>query len=408
MHCDLGELKALLGLSFGHWEIFRLLINCLRDVEKLQPAIKLAEVDSVQPSFQRKKSVIEKQVSKWCTFVLSDTQCRTHSIVLPLRPFDITIHDFHSQKKKNNNFTQILGMQPRVHDYEYLQVKCHVKRQRNFTLVFFVWIFYFRFVDLLFARKPSTIVPRFVQFLFLFILAEPRIVPPNRMSSKMTDQLIHTSKFKNYFLPFDYAHILRRYQPPTKQVTLEEQMICGALQTLNEEAFEDVVASERPSPTGGPAGETIANDNNAQLQSKSQPQQQQLQQQQSQQPLTPIQETVELDRSSLAICTDRRQSQSSTQTITITANNLHKSHSNHSGLSLDDRQHSTHSLSAPSSLSQSPLPHSTPAILLTKSDERLNSSGNINSNRLTSSVSTVILMPNLCDDKSSKYDRTHL
>lgn len=34
----------------------------------------------------------------------------------------------------------------------------------------------------------------------------------------------------------------------TFQVTLEEQMICGALQTLNEDAFEDV--SERPSPTG--------------------------------------------------------------------------------------------------------------------------------------------------------------
>lgn len=27
-------------------------------------------------------------------------------------------------------------------------------------------------------------------------------------------------------------------------------MICGALQTLNEEAFEDVAVSERPSPTG--------------------------------------------------------------------------------------------------------------------------------------------------------------
>ncbi|XP_049538883.1 kinase D-interacting substrate of 220 kDa isoform X2 [Anopheles darlingi] len=34
-----------------------------------------------------------------------------------------------------------------------------------------------------------------------------------------------------------------------KQVTLEEQMICGALQTLNEDAFEDVVSSERASPT---------------------------------------------------------------------------------------------------------------------------------------------------------------
>ncbi|XP_067630651.1 kinase D-interacting substrate of 220 kDa B isoform X2 [Eurosta solidaginis] len=39
-----------------------------------------------------------------------------------------------------------------------------------------------------------------------------------------------------------------------KQVTLEEQMICGALQTLNEEAFEDVASSELPSPSGLPTG----------------------------------------------------------------------------------------------------------------------------------------------------------
>lgn len=46
--------------------------------------------------------------------------------------------------------------------------------------------------------------------------------------------------------------------PITSQVTLEEQMICGALQTLNEEAFEDVLGSERPSPTNGPSGEPLA------------------------------------------------------------------------------------------------------------------------------------------------------
>lgn len=62
MHCDLNELKSLLALSFGHWEIFRLLINCLRDIEKLQPTMKLNEVDSIQPPFPRQKSVIEKQV----------------------------------------------------------------------------------------------------------------------------------------------------------------------------------------------------------------------------------------------------------------------------------------------------------------------------------------------------------
>ncbi|KAH9643364.1 hypothetical protein HF086_008851 [Spodoptera exigua] len=37
-----------------------------------------------------------------------------------------------------------------------------------------------------------------------------------------------------------------------KQVTLEEQMICGALQTLNEEALEDVLQSEPPSHPGEP------------------------------------------------------------------------------------------------------------------------------------------------------------
>lgn len=36
------------------------------------------------------------------------------------------------------------------------------------------------------------------------------------------------------------------------QVTLEEQMICGALQTLNEEAMEDVLQSEPPSHPGEP------------------------------------------------------------------------------------------------------------------------------------------------------------
>lgn len=63
IHCDLIELKAVLGLSFGHWEIFRLLINCLREIEKVQPAIKFNDIDATaQPTFQRQKSTIEKQV----------------------------------------------------------------------------------------------------------------------------------------------------------------------------------------------------------------------------------------------------------------------------------------------------------------------------------------------------------
>lgn len=65
IHCDLNELKAVLGLSFGHWEIFRLLVNCLRDIEKYQPAIKVNELDTtLQPTFQRQKSTIEKQVGR--------------------------------------------------------------------------------------------------------------------------------------------------------------------------------------------------------------------------------------------------------------------------------------------------------------------------------------------------------
>lgn len=71
-------------------------------------------------------------------------------------------------------------------------------------------------------------------------------------------------------------------------------MICGALQTLNEEAFEDVVASERPSPTGGPStGETIA--------------------------LTPIQETVEHERS-LACSNDGTTDRLQLHTISFSTN----------------------------------------------------------------------------------------
>lgn len=85
LHCDLMELKSViqfwaislifirteyisfssfctqvLGLNFGHWEIFRLLVNCLRDIEKMQPSIKPSEDIPVMPG--RRKTVIEKQV----------------------------------------------------------------------------------------------------------------------------------------------------------------------------------------------------------------------------------------------------------------------------------------------------------------------------------------------------------
>lgn len=75
MHCELSELKSLLGLSFGHWEIFRLLVHCLRDIEKLQPTLKLTEVDSMQPTFPRQKSVIEKQVSECDAFSFTYFRC---------------------------------------------------------------------------------------------------------------------------------------------------------------------------------------------------------------------------------------------------------------------------------------------------------------------------------------------
>lgn len=67
------------------------------------------------------------------------------------------------------------------------------------------------------------------------------------------------------FINFEYLFNLFMYLLlylcillPCVQVTLEEQMICGALQTLNEEAFEDVASSERPSPSGLPTGEMLA------------------------------------------------------------------------------------------------------------------------------------------------------
>ncbi|XP_055837815.1 kinase D-interacting substrate of 220 kDa isoform X2 [Episyrphus balteatus] len=112
-HCDINDLKSVLGLSFGHWELFRLLITTLRDCEKMQRKIKITPA------------------------ITTDNIKET----------------------------------PEMH----------------------------------------TLAPT---------------APHSRKNSS-------TSHME-------------------KQVTLEEQMICGALQTLNEEAFEDVASSERPSPTGLP------------------------------------------------------------------------------------------------------------------------------------------------------------
>lgn len=75
LFCDLTELKPVLQLNFGNWEIFKLLVLSLRDIENsanIIPTVKTDNRDinegasgSQQPSLNRikQKSVIEKQVS---------------------------------------------------------------------------------------------------------------------------------------------------------------------------------------------------------------------------------------------------------------------------------------------------------------------------------------------------------
>lgn len=139
-------------------------------------------------------------------------------------------------------------------------------------------------------------------------------------------------------------------------------MICGALQTLNEEAFEDVVASERPSPTGGPSGETNA---------------QQIQSQQ--QPLTPIQETLESDRLSFAQnCNNNRRRLSPIISITP---------------SIDVERTNTMTSSHASSISSM----SSAVSLLISSIEP--TSSEYNNNNDETPTSTVILMPYVDDTR---------
>ncbi|XP_026841391.1 kinase D-interacting substrate of 220 kDa isoform X6 [Drosophila persimilis] len=116
-HCDMPDLKSVLGLSFGHWELFRLLITTLRECER-------------QP------------------------------------------------RKQNRALPQVAAVE-----------------------------------------APPVTVPMIKD-------VTDALVPPRESLSR-----------KN-----SVSHM-------EKQVTLEEQMICGTLQTLNEEAYEDVASSERPSPT---------------------------------------------------------------------------------------------------------------------------------------------------------------
>ncbi|XP_046866201.1 kinase D-interacting substrate of 220 kDa isoform X7 [Drosophila willistoni] len=127
-HCELSDLKSVLGLSFGHWELFRLLVTTLRDCERLAPR-------KVRPQ----ASIIEPPPAAPIPMIKDVT--------------DALITPAPREPLSRKNSVSHMEKQSKIHDYEYLQV------------------------------------------------------------------------------------------------TLEEQMICGALQTLNEEAFEDVASSERPSPT---------------------------------------------------------------------------------------------------------------------------------------------------------------
>ncbi|XP_020802491.1 kinase D-interacting substrate of 220 kDa isoform X3 [Drosophila serrata] len=123
-HCDMPDLKSVLGLSFGHWELFRLLITTLRECERLP----------------RKQQQRQQQ-----------------------------------------------------------------QQQQTAAL-----------------EAPPTSVPMIKD-------VTDALMQPPRESLSRKNSVSHMEK----------------------QVTLEEQMICGTLQTLNEEAYEDVAnSSERPSPTG--------------------------------------------------------------------------------------------------------------------------------------------------------------
>lgn len=77
LYCELTELKSVLQLNFGNWEIFKLLILSLRDIETTAKAIPTVKTDQKdindgasssqqQPQVivrAKQKSVIEKQVS---------------------------------------------------------------------------------------------------------------------------------------------------------------------------------------------------------------------------------------------------------------------------------------------------------------------------------------------------------
>lgn len=153
-------------------------------------------------------------------------------------------------------------------------------------------------------------------------------------------------------------------------------MICGALQTLNEEAFEDVLGSERPSPTGGPSGELLAQQDMhsfvphhlSQLQQSKQPQSQ----------LAPIKEGTEQSQSSWGGLGQRTTHAISTTNNMLMGNNM---------LTGSDRHNHQHS-----SYINHPQTHSN------------YSNSHAAANHADESVPTVIIMPTSFDNIQSFND----
>lgn len=86
LYCELNELKSVLMLNFGHWEIFKLLVMSLRNLENNPKSSVTFRVDnkdssdghqinaqqqqSTQPRLKQ-KSIIEKQV--WYKLLLNSS-----------------------------------------------------------------------------------------------------------------------------------------------------------------------------------------------------------------------------------------------------------------------------------------------------------------------------------------------
>lgn len=117
-HCDLVELKCLMGLSFGHWELFRLLVTTLRDCEKHHkrakiPSIGLTESSPGTENIDSNLFVPNPPLRKNSSSLNMEKQVNIFDIIRG-NTFDFQncVFFFKQQKKK----------QPKIHDYEYQQV----------------------------------------------------------------------------------------------------------------------------------------------------------------------------------------------------------------------------------------------------------------------------------------------